>query len=176
MSGAAARAWALIAARGGRAEELLTVFDALPPVSVAQILGRWRGRVLVSGHPWDDLLERFGWHGKAFDGPEDAHPLLCRSRDGGLFALNPSRVPLWLMRRHPQLLRGPVAATLFGLVGHAAATRLPVVEHRGVPSAAMIYDSLPIIDAFRGVDADTLLGAMDMRGMAEPLFFVLRRE
>ncbi|PWS35704.1 hypothetical protein DFH01_19140 [Falsiroseomonas bella] len=181
MIGAAARAWAVIAARGGTGEELLAVFDALPPVSVAEVLGRWRGRVLASGHPWDGLLERFGWHGKAFDGPEEAHPLLCRSRGGKLFALNPSLVPVPLLRRYPGLLGGPVAGRLFGLAGRAAATRRPaarlrMVEHRGVVSAAMIYDDLPIIDAFRGVDADTLLGVMDMRGMPQPFFFVLRRE
>ena len=39
----------------------------------------------------------------------------------------------------------------------------------------MIYDGLPILDHFRAVDAATLLGLMDLRGMAQPYFFVLRR-
>jgi hypothetical protein len=43
-------------------------------------------------------------------------------------------------------------------------------------SATMIYDALPINDVFRKVDADTMLGAMDIRGTTEPFFFVLRRE
>jgi hypothetical protein len=40
----------------------------------------------------------------------------------------------------------------------------------------MIYDHLPIIDIFRRVDEDTLLGVMDMRGLADPYFFILRRD
>jgi len=40
----------------------------------------------------------------------------------------------------------------------------------------MSYDQLPIIDVFRAVDDDTLVGAMDLRGLAEPYLFTLRRE
>jgi hypothetical protein len=40
----------------------------------------------------------------------------------------------------------------------------------------MIYDDKPIIDHFRREGADTLLGLMDLRGMARPFFFRLRRE
>ncbi|MFP4445899.1 MAG: DUF4334 domain-containing protein [Desulfosudaceae bacterium] len=39
-----------------------------------------------------------------------------------------------------------------------------------------MYDQLPINDIFRKVDADTVLGAMDMKGSSRPFFFVLRRE
>jgi hypothetical protein len=53
--------------------------------------------------------------------------------------------------------------------------RLRTVEHRGVATAAMVYDALPIIDVFRRVDADTLLGLMDLRGLPQPFFFLLRR-
>ncbi|MFN2320273.1 MAG: DUF4334 domain-containing protein [Dermatophilaceae bacterium] len=31
-------------------------------------------------------------------------------------------------------------------------------------------------DHFRAVDADTLIGAMDLRGLSDPFLFVLRRE
>jgi hypothetical protein len=40
----------------------------------------------------------------------------------------------------------------------------------------MIYDNLPINDVFRKVDQDTVLGAMDLKGIPRPFFFVLRRE
>ena len=50
------------------------------------------------------------------------------------------------------------------------------MTHRGVVTAAMVYDSLPIIDVFRRVSADVLLGAMDMRGLPSPFLFVLRRD
>ena len=54
--------------------------------------------------------------------------------------------------------------------------RLRTVEHRGVGSAAMVYDALPVLDHFRRVDADTLLAVMDARGVEQPFFFSLRRE
>jgi hypothetical protein len=54
--------------------------------------------------------------------------------------------------------------------------RLRTVEHRGVVTAAMIYDALPIIDVFRRVDDDTMLGLMDLRGLPQPFFFLLRRD
>jgi hypothetical protein len=45
----------------------------------------------------------------------------------------------------------------------------------GAAGATMIYDTLPILDVFRRVDRDTLLGVMDLRGA--PFFvFTLRRE
>lgn len=46
---------------------------------------------------------------------------------------------------------------------------------RGVTTAVMIYDHLPIIDCFRRLDGRTMLGLMDMRGAA-PFFFQLERE
>ncbi len=39
-----------------------------------------------------------------------------------------------------------------------------------------VYDRLPIQDVFRAAARDVLLGVMDLRGMAQPFFFVLRRE
>ncbi|MGA8046787.1 MAG: DUF4334 domain-containing protein, partial [Dermatophilaceae bacterium] len=56
------------------------------------------------------------------------------------------------------------------------AARLRMVEYRGVVTGTMIYDALPIKDHFRAVDDDTLLGAMDLRGLEDPFLFVLRRE
>jgi hypothetical protein len=58
----------------------------------------------------------------------------------------------------------------------APRARLRDVEFRGKVSAAMIYDHRPIIDVFRLVDDETLLGVMDLRGMADPYFFILRRD
>ena len=54
--------------------------------------------------------------------------------------------------------------------------RLRQVTHRGVVTAAMVYDSLPIIDVFRKVSDDVRLGAMDMRGLPAPFLFVLQRD
>lgn len=54
--------------------------------------------------------------------------------------------------------------------------RLRMTKYRGKSSATMIYDQLPINDVFRKVDDNTVLGAMDLKGIERPFFFVLRRE
>ena len=40
----------------------------------------------------------------------------------------------------------------------------------------MIYDRQPIVDHFRRIDDDRVLGLMEMRGMERPFFFLLTRE
>ena len=58
----------------------------------------------------------------------------------------------------------------------APRARLRNLEFRGVVTAAMVYDHLPIIDVFRRVDEVTMLGAMDWRGEPAPYFFILTKE
>ncbi|UUZ58475.1 DUF4334 domain-containing protein [Nocardioides sp. B-3] len=107
------------------------------------------------------------------------HPLLFRGRGGEVFAVEPRKAPLGLAPRLPTAVvarSGKAVAALEPVLRtdkHRA--RLRAVEHRGVVTAAMVYDHLPIIDVFRRVDADTLLGVMDLRGMP-PYVFVLTRE
>jgi hypothetical protein len=159
----------------------LARFDGLPPVRVEEMTGAWRGRELPTGNRLDGLLGRFGWHGKRFDGPDAAHPLLFDDGRGGVVAINPALLPLSLALRWAGLFRNPVAAALFRLALPALRTRRPrarlrMTEYRGVVSATMIYDALPVHDAFRRVDEDTLIGAMDMRGLDQPFLFLLWRE
>jgi hypothetical protein len=52
---------------GVSTEQALALFDALPPIPVAEMFGSWRGAGLQTGHPLDGLLEIFGWHGKRFE-------------------------------------------------------------------------------------------------------------
>jgi hypothetical protein len=166
---------------GGSPAAVLAFFDNLPPVSLDEMRGRWRGEGLPSGHPMDGLLERFGWYGKEFNGPEDVQPLLCKRRGGEVCAINPAFVPIGFVNRHIGLFHTRFAATVVALTGWVAATKRPTArlrmsEFRGVQTATMIYDSLPINDMFRAVDSNTRLGVMDLRGMAQPFFFVLRRD
>jgi hypothetical protein len=160
--------------------EALALFDDLPAVPTSELRGRWRGRELRTGHPLDGLLEASGWYGKQFDGVDRVHPLLFARPDGGVFAVDPRRVPLGLAGHVPAgvVERG---RRLLGLLEPALRTaehraRLRDIEHRGTVSAAMVYDHLPIIDHFRAVDADILLGLMDLRSTPEPYFFVLVRD
>ncbi|SCE80102.1 GXWXG protein [Micromonospora haikouensis] len=157
----------------------LACFDGLPPVTVGEMLGSWRGSGFATGHPLDGLLERYGWHGKRFDGPEDVHPLVFAA-GGRLVSVNPALVPTGLLLRPPGAARTPLAARAFALAlplltTTRPAARLRMTEYRGVVSATMCYDRLPIHDVFRRVDERTLLGVMDLRGTDRPFVFVLRR-
>jgi hypothetical protein len=159
-------------------DEALAACDALPPVSLAEVIGRWRGSGLPSGHPFDGMLEAFGWYGKAFLGAESAHPLLF-GEDGKLVSVDPRFLPVALATKlHLQSNR--LAALAFRAGEELLATtkptaRLRMTEYRGQLSATMLYDRLPINDVFRRIDADTLLGIMDYREFELPFFFVLRR-
>lgn len=164
----------------GTRADALALFDSLPPVAVTELTGRWRGRELATGHRLDGLLEASGWYGKQFDDAERVHPLLFRAPDGDIFAVDPKRVPLGIADKVPAPLveRG---RSLLGVLKPALRTRrhrarLRPVEYRGVVTAAMVYDHLPIVDVFRRVDADTVLGVMDFRDLPEPYFFVLARD
>ena len=153
------------------AAEALALFDRLPAVEPTELLGRWRGGRFATGHPLDGVLETYHWYGKAFRGPDDVDPLLFRTAGGAVVPLRATLLPdLRWLERWPWL--GTAAA---GITHHPQA-RLRVVEHRGVASAAMLYDHLPIVDVFRRLDAHTLLGVMDARGISQPFFFTLRRE
>lgn len=166
---------------GTTAAAALDFFDSLPAARVEDVLGSWRGSEVPTGNPLDGLLSAFGWHGKRFDDVDEAHPLVMRDVSGGLFSLNPAFVPTPLLVRRIPLLRDPRTAGVLRRVAPVLRTRAPrarlrTTVYRGVPTATMCYDALPIHDAFRQVSADTLLGAMDLRGLATPFLFALRRE
>lgn len=158
----------------------LAFYDGLPPVTVDQMIGAWKGSGISTGNPFDGLLEQYGWHGKRFDSADGAYPLLF-DKGEGVISVDPSRIPLSIALEHGGLARSSAAAGLFKLGAGLIASskphaRLRMTEYRGVVSATMIYDALPINDVFRAAGPDTLVGAMDMRGLADPFFFVLRRE
>lgn len=166
--------------RGATPAEAQARFDAAPPAPVTSLLGRWRGSGLPTGHPWDGLLEATGWYGKEFRTTEDVHPLLFSAPGGRVVPIEPRYTPVGLLTRWRGRLPAPPRFT-HGLLRALLATRRPAarlraIEHRGVVTAAMIYDRLPIHDVFRAFGDDTLLGWMDLRGLEQPFFFVLTRE
>jgi GXWXG protein/Domain of unknown function (DUF4334) len=177
---ASAEGWLAEHRDGATPADALAFFDSLPTVALDEILGRWRGSGLHTGSPLDGLLEAYGWYGKEFTGVESVHPLLFQAR-GGPRPVDPAWIPLGLLRDHAGLARMRLLRAAFGGVRPLLHTnrpkaRLRTVHHRGVDTAAMIYDALPIIDVFRRVGNDVLLGAMDMRGLAAPFFFLLHRD
>lgn len=139
--------------------EALAFFDSLDALPADSLRGRWRGRGLDTGHPMDGLLESTGWYGKQFDDLDSVHPLLFEV-GGEIYPIEPqAKMPVDVTKRATR---------------HRA--RLRNIEHRGVVTAAMIYDGQPIIDLFRQLSPNTLLGLMDARGMNEPYFFILTRD
>ena len=168
-------------ASGTTENEALAYFDSLSPVTLAEMIGRWKGSGFPTGHPLDGLLEAFAWYGKDFIDPESVRPLLFTGGNGRIFALDSRLIPDGILAHvNAEWRVVGLARSIFSLAGPLMRTtkpqaRIRLIEHRGKVSAAMIYDFLPIVDAFRRVDADTLLGLMDLRGMAQPFFFILRR-
>ena len=158
----------------------LAFFDSLPPVQVPELYGSWRGAEVPTGHRLDGLLEPLGWYGKRFDGADEVFPLVFSTSGGGVFNVNPALVPLSSVLRFGPLLRKPEllgpARSVLRLAGtRRPGARLRRTEYRGVLTATMIYDALPVLDVFRRVDSATVLGAMDLRGPGAPFFFSLRR-
>jgi hypothetical protein len=181
LSDEAAARW-LTAHRSGVApEEALAFFDGLPPVPAADMIGRWRGSGLPTGSRLDGLLEAYGWYGKEFTGAESVHPLLFGGRGDRPRPVDPAWLPLSLLRDFAGLARLWPVRTAFGrlrplLYTNSPKARLRTIEHRGVDTAAMVYDALPIIDFFRRIGPDVVIGAMDMRGLPAPFFFLLERD
>ena len=160
----------------------LELFDASEAVSPDFMVGTWHGAELPTGHPMDGLLAASGWWGKQFVDAETVHPLLFPARDGAsLWALNPALAfgGLGLATKLPLKNRsfvGPIAAFRPVLQARSAKARLRTTRFRGVDSATMIYDQLPIMDVFHRLSDDTVIGAMDLRGVRQPYFFVLHRD
>ena len=163
--------------------EALAIFDAAPAVEPDFMIGTWHGAEVPTGHPMDGLLETSGWWGKQFVDAETVHPLLFPDVSGeSLWPLNPSIAfsAMGLATKLPLLerlaLAKPIAALRPVLQARSAKARLRTTRYRGVDTATMVYDQLPINDVFRKLSDDAVLGAMDFRGESQPYFFVLRRD
>lgn len=87
------------------------------------------------------------WYGKRFSPPDFAEPLLCRAADGSIYS--------------------------YDKLGMA---QLREIRFRGKVSASLIYDQQPIMDYFRKVSDNVLLGLGDIKGKPTDFFFYLIRE
>lgn len=151
-------------------EEAAALFDSLEPLPMQFILGEWKGEELPTGHPNDGRLVPSGWYGKTFRSVNDVDPLRYRAKAGGTFAGDPVKCTSPSLRDacitdHQEVVETPQPAA-----------RLRMIEFRGKTSAAMVYNNLPIIDHFRKVDDDTVLGAMDLPLPGPNYFFYLQRQ
>ncbi|MBP2547479.1 hypothetical protein J2858_000372 [Neorhizobium galegae] len=161
-------------------DEAFALFDSLQPVEPGAIHGLWRGRGLATGHPLDGVLENLDWYGKRFHPDGRADALLFFWDDRRLIPVDPAGVPLRLGLRFARFGRRPIARNLFSYLIKALRARTTVAalrtqRFRGVASAAMAYDRQPIIDHFRKLDDDRLLGVMSIAGYTRHYFFWLDR-
>jgi len=131
--------------------ELDGIWAALETVRSGDLLGTWKGDEFHTGHKMNGMLEAARWFGKVFKTVDDVDPIVCYDNEGNLFSNN-------------ELSLG--GASLWD------------VEFRGEVTATMVYDGQPVLDHFKKVDADTLMGIMDgkrQRASGNYLYFLLER-
>ncbi len=87
------------------------------------------------------------WYGKRFNSADFVEPLLVNKADGSI-----------------------------GVFDKLGAARLRDVQFKGKVSATIIYDSQPIMDYFRKVDDDTIIGWGEVKGESPDFFFWLKRD
>jgi hypothetical protein len=87
------------------------------------------------------------WYGKRFVSASHVEPMLCRKEDGSVYAW-----PNW---------------------GDA---QLREVAFGGKVQACLIYDKQPMMDYFRKVTDDLVIGLADIKGRPTDFFFWLERD
>jgi hypothetical protein len=161
-------------------DHALQFFDALPAVSLEDVIGLWEGQGLWTGHPLDGVLENLGWFGKRFYPDLRVDALLFRTGSMRLVPVDPAFIPVRLALRFSRFARSRFARNWFSCIQKALRANGTVASLKSLPfrdriSAAIIYDRQPIVDHFRMIDQDTIVGAMTVQGDARVYFFVLTR-
>ena len=159
--------------------DAISLFDSLEPAKASNMLGRWVGQEILTGHPMDGLLVSSYWYGKEFKGDDAVHPLVHRVPIWGELNLNPGLLPIRFATALP--FRHPILRILVPLVAPLLSTKKPkarlrTIQFRGRMHAAMCYDARPINDVFAVLDDNSLMGWMDFKGIEKPYFFKLARE
>lgn len=131
-------------------EELENFFSSLEPITIEEMIGEWKGGYFPTGKSkLEFFLKDFGvikWHGKNFLSKDKVQSLV--------FSLLGIRFNI------------PVAGVAV----------LRKIEFRNKISASMIYSYLPIIDNFRKINNETVIGAMEVKGKVKIFFYLTREE
>lgn len=162
--------------RAGSTEELWKVFDSLPPVAVSDLVGyKWKGYEVDNGHPWVGKLESNNWFGKQYHDEDNGDALLIyanEQKDGETFAADGLKTFKAFNSDTERVLFKDRAK----YEANGSICRLKTILHRGVNTASMFYDQLPVNDSFRKVDDNTVFGVMDNKVLPDPpYFFVLEK-
>lgn len=132
-------------------QELDEFWAGLPPATLDDMIGEWRGGEFVTGHKMNGRLEKAKWFGKTFKSITDVQPLVCLDDDGNKFsnvAMGKGEASLWLE------------------------------DFRGEVTATMVYDGQPVHDHFKVIDDDAVMGIMNGKGVVENgryFYFYLER-
>jgi hypothetical protein len=160
--------------------DVLARFSQLPAVDPREMIGLWRGRGIPTSHPLDGVLENLDWFGKRFRADMRADALLFTAGERRLVPLNPAYVPLRLALRLSGFGRSRAARNLFSHLklrfrAEDTVASLKTLSFQGALSAAMVYDKQPIVDHFRKIDADHLMGVMTVEEDDRLYFFELSK-
>lgn len=171
-------------------DEAFELFDKLPSVSADEMIGNWLGKEIPTGHPMDGLLTLCPWRGKHFVDTENVHPLVFNQKKGDIYFLNPDRIfkYMHLLLRSNFIKKRIKSHKTFDphafdwllkrfKTPHSKA-RLRVISYRNSYTSAMIYDHVAIIDVFKRIDEQTLLGVMDDKTHTggKSYFFLLKKD
>ncbi|KAF1812389.1 hypothetical protein P152DRAFT_514516 [Eremomyces bilateralis CBS 781.70] len=136
------------------AEALHPLWSALPPLSVSEAIGTYRGGYFDGGKKPSPI----NWFGKQIASENAVNPLLCHP---------------------PGPTNGTVNKDVIFPYPRKDIARARNVEHQGVVTATIIYNKVPLMDYFRVVRPGKdllILGKSDWNGsLAEPAYFWLER-
>lgn len=120
-------------------------FSILPALEIEDLFGKWEGGYFKTGSIYDRFLAKLPilhWYGKVFHDENQVNALVMS-----------------FLNRH------------FSLPYFGSAV-IRKMEYREKNSVSMIYNYLPIIDHFRMVDRDTMMGVMTLKGRTEVYFYL----
>ncbi|SEN81113.1 protein of unknown function [Terribacillus saccharophilus] len=169
--------------RNGASQSVAFAFyDQLDIVEPEEMIGMWQGEEIVTGHPLEGLLTASGWYGKEFIDEEHVHPLVFKKSNEVLYTISPNWIPFNFLLQSVQNIPNKILSSSMTILRpilktNKSAARLRKVNHRGKVTSAMIYDNKGIIDVFRKIDENTLLGIMDIKEQLpdKAFFFILRK-
>lgn len=160
-------------------EDAFQLFDSLESVDLSFMRGLWIGKDFPAAHQFEGLLQKINWYGKEFVTPEIVHPLVMQKKNKERYSINPGLIPFSLpLEKLPHAFIVPAFRIIAPLLKtNAPKARLKLMEYRGLTSTAMVYDQHGIIDIFRKIDEDTVLGVMETRNTGKSgYFFILERD
>lgn len=132
-----------------KAEELDIFFEALEPIKIEEMTGKWNGGLFFTSSFQRLLLDQlaiFKWVGKNFKNENRVQALIMSFL--GLFK--------------------------FGLPFFGSAVAR-TIQFRGKDSAAMVYNYMPFIDHFRRIDDSTVMGIMTAKGEVVNYFYAIKK-